>query len=209
MNEKDTSYNTKFHTALREYGIDKFTFEVLITLTPEEYTRQKLNELEVYYIDFFNSYGNGYNMTKGGDYSINPVGLSGSKNGRALVNEQDVEYIRECYNAKIPFKTVYAEYQDKISKRGFQNIWWFKHWKNIHPEYHTEENKKWHSHEAKANPTEVASNNKRKFSAEQVVEMRKMYENGYTVKQIQKIKSLNIGYGTLYNIIKGNTYKDV
>lgn len=58
-------------------------------------------------------------MTKGGDYSINPVALSGSKNGRALVNEQDVEYIRECYNAKIPFKTVYAEYQNKISKRGF------------------------------------------------------------------------------------------
>lgn len=148
-------------------------------------------------------------MTKGGDYSINPVALSGSKNGRALVNEQDVEYIRECYNAKIPFKTVYAEYQNKISKRGFQNIWWFKHWKNIHPEYHTEENKKWHSHKAKANPTEIASNNKRKFSAEEVIEMRKMYENGYTVKQIQKIKSLNIGYGTLYNIIKENTYKDV
>ena len=32
-----------------------------------------------------------------------------------------------------------------------QKIWWFETWKHIRPEYHTEENRYWHSHNAKGN----------------------------------------------------------
>ena len=59
-----------------------------------------------------------------------------------------------------------------------QKVWWFDTWKDIHPEYHTEENKYWHSHQAKANSSEIASNNKRKFSKETVIQMRKDYDSG-------------------------------
>lgn len=86
------------------------------------------------------------------------------------------------YNAHIPFRTVYQEYQNKISKRGLQKIWWFDTWKNIYPEYHTEENKYWHSHQAKSNPPEVAANNKRSFTKEEVIQMRQDYVNGMTPK---------------------------
>ena len=44
---------------------------------------------------------------------------------------------------------VSEKYGNKIGKRGLQKVWWFETWKNIHPEYHTEENKYWHSHNAK------------------------------------------------------------
>jgi hypothetical protein len=46
-----------------------------------------------------------------------------------------------------------------------QNVWWFETWKNIYPEYHTEENRYWHSHSAKANPPDTAAKNQRIFSS--------------------------------------------
>lgn len=147
-------------------------------------------------------------MTKGGDaYPPNPQ--IGSKNGRALLNEDDVKYIRECYNAHIPFKTVYEEYKNKISKRGLQNIWWFRHWKNICPEYCTEQNKEWHAHQAKANPAEIASQNYRAFTKEEVINMRQMYNDGLSIKNIQMNCKKNVKYSTIYNIIKRITYKDI
>ena len=63
-----------------------------------------------------------------------------------------------------------------------QKVWWFETWKNICPEYHTEENKYWHSHNAKANNSKVAANNKRAFSEKEVKEMRQDYDNGMSPK---------------------------
>lgn len=77
---------------------------------------------------------------------------------------------------------MYQEYQNKISKRGLQKIWWFDTWKNIYPEYYTEENKYWHSHQAKSNPPEIAANNKRSFTKEEVIQMRQDYADGMTPK---------------------------
>lgn len=53
----------KLHNAIRKYGKDKFYIEPLETNIPIE----QLNEREIYYIEKFNSYKNGYNTTKGGD----------------------------------------------------------------------------------------------------------------------------------------------
>ena len=54
------------YLAMRKYGIENFSFEVL-----EECKKEELNEKEIYYIEKFNSYihaenSNGYNMTIGG-----------------------------------------------------------------------------------------------------------------------------------------------
>ena len=48
---------------MRKYGIENFTFEVLqdnIT------TYEQLDKAEIYWIDFYDSYYNGYNASKGG-----------------------------------------------------------------------------------------------------------------------------------------------
>lgn len=55
------------YKAMRKYGIDNFSFEVI-----EECSIEELNEKEIYYIEQYNSYihaenSNGYNMTLGGD----------------------------------------------------------------------------------------------------------------------------------------------
>lgn len=50
--------------AILKYGKENFFYEIL-----EECDKQILNQREEYYIDFYNSYINGYNLTKGGSQS--------------------------------------------------------------------------------------------------------------------------------------------
>lgn len=210
FNEKASDYGSRFHEAIRKHGWENFNFEIIAELSPEEYTKELLDELECFFIKYYNSYdfNNGYNATLGGD-SVTTEMRQGEKNGRALLTEADVIYIRECYNAHIPFKKVYSEFEDKISKRGFQNVWWFKTWKHILPEYHSEENKYFHSHQAKANASEVAANNKRSFTEEQVKQMRRDFSKGMTPKEIWKKYAPEKAWSTVYNVITYHTYKDI
>ena len=61
-----------FHNAIRKYGIDKFTSMIIAVA----YSKEELNDLEIYYIKYYNSYyknddgtnnNKGYNMTRGGE----------------------------------------------------------------------------------------------------------------------------------------------
>lgn len=58
--------------AFHKYGVDNFIFEVL-----EECKQEELNEKEQYWIKYFNTFENGYNLTLGGDgvlkYSIEAI----------------------------------------------------------------------------------------------------------------------------------------
>jgi hypothetical protein len=47
----------------KKYGIDNFSFGVL-----EECTLDKLDEREIYWIKYYNSYNDGYNLTLGGQF---------------------------------------------------------------------------------------------------------------------------------------------
>ena len=60
--ETDNSYNYPLSRALRNYGIENFSFEVI-----EECSQLNLNEREKYWIEYFNSFCSGYNQTLGGD----------------------------------------------------------------------------------------------------------------------------------------------
>lgn len=209
FNEKANDYNSQFHQAIRKYGLENFEYEIIAEISAEEYTKAGLDALEKYFIKFYNSYENGYNATEGGDNNPHR-GQKGSSNGRAKLTEEDVYYIRECYNAHIPFREVYNEYKNKISKRGLQKIWWFDTWKDINPEYHTEENKKWHASKAKANSSKIAANNKRSFTDEQVKLMREDYDNnGMSPKEIWKKYAPEKAWSTVYNLLIRETYKDI
>lgn len=58
-NSKDNSY---FHKAIRKYGKDNFTIDIL-----EECPVEILNEREIFYIAKYDTFKNGYNLTIGGD----------------------------------------------------------------------------------------------------------------------------------------------
>lgn len=56
-------YQTKFYRALRKYGIENFSFEIVEIV---EDTKD-LNEKEAYWIKQYKSFSDGYNSTPGGD----------------------------------------------------------------------------------------------------------------------------------------------
>lgn len=61
----DSKHSTKtyhFHNALRKYGIESFTFEVIAEAT----TLVELNNLEEIFVEKFDCYQNGYNIRKAG-----------------------------------------------------------------------------------------------------------------------------------------------
>lgn len=51
------------YRAMRKYGIEHFTIEAI-----EECKEELLNEREVYWIKYYDSFHNGYNMNPGGNY---------------------------------------------------------------------------------------------------------------------------------------------
>lgn len=58
-------YERPLYRAMRKYGLDNFDFEIV-----EECTVEALNERERYWIKFYNTFSDGYNLTVGGDSSI-------------------------------------------------------------------------------------------------------------------------------------------
>ena len=59
------------YKAMRKYGIENFSFEVI-----EECEATKLNDREIYWIEYYNSYYEGYNSDKGGSTGYHPIKLS-------------------------------------------------------------------------------------------------------------------------------------
>lgn len=72
MGYQKNESDTKFYRAVRKYGCDNFTIELIDTAT----SRQELDELEVYWIRFYDAINSGYNTAlgkRGGDtLSMNP-----------------------------------------------------------------------------------------------------------------------------------------
>lgn len=61
------SYNSLFYRAMRKYGKDNFQFSILES--SDEFDREALNDLEIFYINHYNSFHAGYNMNRGGNYT--------------------------------------------------------------------------------------------------------------------------------------------
>lgn len=66
-NIKDLNRTEDFYVkGLRPYGIENFSYEILESFSDTDYDPDRLNKLEIYYIEKFDSYHNGYNMNPGG-----------------------------------------------------------------------------------------------------------------------------------------------
>lgn len=63
FNCNNTAYNLYICRAIRKYGWENFKWEIIDTAI----TAAELIEKEIYWIKYFNSFGSGYNMTKGGE----------------------------------------------------------------------------------------------------------------------------------------------
>lgn len=63
--EKYDKTDRKIANAIRKYSWKEMKFEVIES--SDSWTKEQLNEREIYWISYYNSVDNGYNMTIGGD----------------------------------------------------------------------------------------------------------------------------------------------
>ena len=180
--------------AIKKYGKDAFTFEILEECTPEQ-----LNERESYWIKYYDTINNGYNCSEGGDQQS-----TGENNGRAKLTEQDIIKIRTAYANHKKQQDVYQEFKDIISFNYFQNLWQGRSWSHIMPEVFTEENKKYYIYDNSKGANSATA----EFSEEEIIQMRTRYVNE-TAKQIYEDYKGRVAYQTLQEILWGRRYKNL
>lgn len=133
--------NNKFYRAVRKYGWELFIYGII-----EEYDVDVLAEHEIYYIDCYDTYNNGYNSTIGGDGVIgffpseetrkkmsDSAKNRGSTNKKYFTEEEKREAKRKRdrkYRQKI--KERRKEYMKEWRKNNQEKI---KKWKEENKEY--------------------------------------------------------------------------
>lgn len=110
-NPADHCYNNPLYKAIRKYGIENFSFDVI-----EECLISELNDKERFYIQKYNSFFNGYNLTLGGDASA--IGINKEK---IIGIIKDLE-TTEMYHSEIANKW-------NISQEMVQGINTGRYWK--------------------------------------------------------------------------------
>lgn len=78
------------YKAFRKYGIENFYVEILTVLPIDENIKKNLDTCEKIYIDFYNSYKNGYNSTIGGDGGILGYQMSDEERKRRSLSQRNV-----------------------------------------------------------------------------------------------------------------------
>lgn len=190
---KNYNNNILLYKAFNKYGIDNFKFEILELCSEDE-----LNNLEKYYIEFYNSCvksknGWGYNMTYGGNDNKH---LCKEDNPNSKMTEEEIYDIRIRYKNKENKHDVYKLYKHKILFNTFCDIWIGKTWVDINMEVYTKDLLLYH----KNNFDRVKLDN-RTLTYEEILFIRDEYNKGELTKQEV--------YDSLVKDISINTFNDI
>lgn len=111
-NLNDKNYDNPLYKAIRKYGIENFSFEII-----EECSVNDLNNKQRYWIKYYNSFFNGYNLTMGGDGS-------GSKEKK----ESIIGIITDLENTDLTQKKIAEKWH--MSEEMVQGINTGRYWKH-------------------------------------------------------------------------------
>lgn len=109
---------TNFYKAIRKYGADNFEWEIVCSTND----KQKLNELETFYITKYDSIKNGYNMVDGGDNNVMDIESVKTKHDEVMRSPEVRKKISDTMKSKIAngeFFTV--EHRKKLSEKAKGN----------------------------------------------------------------------------------------
>lgn len=91
--EKDKSFNSILHIAIRKYGAEQFIWEVL-----EECSVDIIDEREKYYIEKYNTISpNGYNILSGGQ-KVRAIPIYCKECGKQITKEAITGLCHSCYS---------------------------------------------------------------------------------------------------------------
>lgn len=198
-------FNKKYlYKAMRKYGIENFTFEILEE-TPNYFEREK------YWIEYYKSNDSmkGYNLTAGGEGMLNGPSVKGENNPNSKLKEEDIFFIRQCALQDLSCSNIYNNfYNDKISLRQFQRIWRGEgnSWNHILPEVRDHITSPEYIKKIKTNASlsrqVVKDNNKRKEIFKQYLDngLSRMEAYNKYCEEYEKDYSLNAFTHLWYNI---------
>lgn len=187
--EKDNEYPYAFHTALRKYGWENFHYEILID--NDDLTLEDLDNLEIYYIAYYDSYNNGYNEDKGGSKAVHP---------RKLNEELVLELKLEIKNTDISFNELSKKYN--ISIGMVSDINKGNHWNFVGDFTYPIRNTSLKQNKGERHP-------RAHFSDEEVFKIRKEYVTEELDNLYLKYKNKGISYSAFKKIIYGITFSHI
>ena len=188
-NSSVNTYNSLFYTDLRKFGEENFSFFIL-WVGDENTTREELNEKEIFYISEFNSFNNGYNMNRGGNYT------SGAK---ALTEEKVLEIYQLLEDNNLSFGDIAKKVGLSDNSSMISLINSGKCWGYLRENYPIRENTL-RNFKSEKNPNA-------KHSSEEVLAIRKMYVDK-TIPEISKLYS-STPIAALKKIIYGTTHNNL
>lgn len=181
--------------AIKKYGKDNFTFEII----EKNLTLEEANQKEIEAIYNENTLvPNGYNISKGG--GVIPIEKSkhiGTSNGRSILTQEQAQYILDHRN--LPEYVLYEEFSEIISYPAFKDIYLGKTYTNlstntpIYP-FNLEFS------------CQFSSTNKLEY--DEVLELRQKYLEGIYWREVYKeYKDLYPNEWDFWNVYNGNRYK--
>lgn len=186
--------------AIRKYKECNFSFQIIESIPIEKYDKISSSR-EIYWIAYYDSYKQGYNMTPGGDGGSVKGIHAGLKSKQAKLTKEDIIDIRTDYKNLVLKQDSYKKYKDKISLATFSRVWNNQTYKEIMQEVYTTENKAIQSRRQPPNK------NGAKLKEKQVIEIRKLYKQGIGITELSK--QYKVAYMTIYKIINYITWKDI
>lgn len=182
--------NAPIHLAMQKYKIENFEISLL-----EKCSKEQLNEKEIYWIALLKSNNSsiGYNITNGGQDNF---ALRGENHSQAKLSQQDVnQIIRLLETTSLTFSEIGNKYNVSTSTICMINT-----------------GKSWNSNLSYpirkcSNGLKGEKNSQAKFTEKQVIEIRKLYSQGKTLKDIpQKYKNI-ASDSAIRAIMYNKTYK--
>lgn len=101
-----------FHCAIRKYGIENFTYEVIVRNVPN----YMVNAFEKYWINFYNAVENGYNCTIGGDGLQEPSQETRMKISNAGKGRRHTQEAKDKIGVAFKGKKLSEEHIEKLRK---------------------------------------------------------------------------------------------
>ena len=196
--ESNKEYNKAFYRAIRKYGIENFTFEIL-KICPQN----ELNDWEKYFITLYDSYRHGYNEDEGGNTFL--YIKDGEKHPRHKLSEVDVYNIREAYKEHQIKEEVYEKYKDRIGTSGFHKIWNGETWTKVHMDVFTEENRAFHTLMRNSHPGKGTG---RRLTIDEIREVRRRSLNE-TIDEVYKDFKDKVTREVFRKIYNKETYKGI
>lgn len=190
--EWNNKSNQYIDLLIKDLGKEKFSYEIIELCDSNE-----LDEKEKYWINYYQSFYEGYNKTKGGN---------GDFHGNPKLTIEDVCNIRTAYNNKEDRQKIFLLYNDKISFDGFCHVWEGSRWRDIMPEVYTEENKKYHQNKSRF--TKGEGHPSAKLTNEEVIKIRTRYQNE-TAEEIWKDYKDKYTLGSFKQILIGKKYSNL